>query len=289
MGRNIEGSSSEVLNQMLRNKIEKGISSREVEEIINNPNFKMDEETRKMLAESEEWEDRILAAEDEGSSSEFLNQMFRNELENEDYGDADVTEAIINNPNFKMNEEARKKLAGSDYWRDRVLVAEDERSSSEFLNQMFRNELENENDTDVIEAIINNSNFKMDDKTRELLAKSNYSEYRELVAKDEGSSSEFLNRMFRWEMEKDNGVMWISEVFQVILDNPNFKMNDETRRIFAEEKDPTYRKWAAEDEGSSSEFLSQMYQKELNGANSKSVLEAIKKNPNFKMDDETKK
>ena len=68
MGRNIEGSSSEVLNQMLRNKIEKGISSREVEEIINNPNFKMDEETRKMLAESEEWEDRILAAEDEGSS-----------------------------------------------------------------------------------------------------------------------------------------------------------------------------------------------------------------------------
>ena len=258
-----------------------------IEAIINNSNFKMDDKTRELLAKSNYSEYRELVAKDEGSSSEFLNQNLLKEIEEGD--NDDVIEAIVNNPNFKMENGTRKKLAESDSWRNRGLAAEDEGSSSEFLNQMFHNELENENDTDVIEAIINNSNFKMDDKTRELLAKSDYMENRELVAKDEGSSSEFLNRMFRWEMEKDNGVMWISEVFQVILDNPNFKMNDETRRIFAEEKDPTYRKWAAEDEGSSSEFLSQMYQKELNGANSKSVLEAIKKNPNFKMDDETKK
>jgi len=196
-----EINSSEFLNQMLQDEV-KGYNNTDViKAILNNPNFKMDNTSRRVLSESEDWQCRQMAAEDKGSSLKFLYKMLQDEVK--DYGDSDVIESILNNPNFKMDDASRKLLAKSEIWKCREIVAKYEGSSSEFLNQMLRDGVNNYNDSYVIEAILNNPNFKMDDASRKLLAESENWEYRQMAAKDEGSSLEFLENMYLKEKDGD--------------------------------------------------------------------------------------
>ena len=102
-----------------------------------------------MLANSDEWEDRLIAAEKETDSSR-LNEMLRKEVQGEN--DGDVTEAIIQNSNFEMEEETIRVLANSDEWEDRLIVARDKNVSEELLKEMYCNE----RDTNVREAIEDN-------------------------------------------------------------------------------------------------------------------------------------
>lgn len=162
--------------------------------IWKHPKFEKNDDKRKILAESDDWEIRMIPAEDEESSSEFLNQILRDKIQGDE--DGEVIEAIINNPNFKMDEKTREMLAESGEWRIRMIPAKYEGSSSEFLNQMLRDEIQDYGDCDVIETIINNPNFKMEEEIRKMLAESNDYENRIIAAKYEGSSKEFLENMF---------------------------------------------------------------------------------------------
>lgn len=110
---------------------------------------------------------------------------------------------IWKHPKFEKNDDKRKILAESDNWSFRMLPAEDEGSSSEFLNQMLRDEIQNDCDRVVVDAIINNPNFKMEEETRKMLAKSDNRNHRIIAVKDEGSSEEFLENMFWKETDED--------------------------------------------------------------------------------------
>ena len=236
--------------------------------IWKHPKFEKNDDKRKILAESDDWEIRMIPAEDEESSSEFLNQILRDKIQGDE--DGEVIEAIINNPNFKMDEKTREMLAKSDDRYYRIMAADDEGSSSEFLNQMLQNEIQGYGDSKVIETIVNNPNFKMDEKTREMLAESGEWRIRMIPAKYEGSSSEFLNQMLRDEIQ-DYGDC---DVIETIINNPNFKMEEEIRKMLAESNDYENRIIAAKYEGSSKEFLENMFLKEK----SEAVLEAIEFN-----------
>jgi len=261
-------SSSEFLNQMFQYEIEHDKEYDVIRAILKNSNFKMDDDTRKALASSDDEDYRIMVARDKETSSEFLNLLLRKEVGDE--GDGEVIEAILDNPNFKMDNDTRKLYATSENDEDRRVAAEDEGSSSEFLNQMLRDEIENDEEDTVIYTILDNPNFKMDNDIRKVLAKSENWKYRCIVAKNEGSSSELLNQMLRDEIGHGDD----EDVINSIRKNPNFKMDDDTRKALANSDNYGYRIMAVEDEGTTREFLENMYLKEKD----EDVLEAIEIN-----------
>ena len=199
-----EESSSKLLNEMYRNEIQGEYNEEIIEAILYNPNFQMEKETLKVLAKSEEWDDRLEAAKYDGeeTSSEFLNEMYRNEIQGEH--DEDVILAILNNTKFQMEKETLKVLAKSKKWEDRLEAAkyDGEETSSEFLNEMYRNEIQGEGNDDVEDAILNNLIFKMEEETWNILAKSPYWQDRIRAAKEESASSEQLQKMYLTETEE---------------------------------------------------------------------------------------
>ncbi len=203
-----ENSSSEFLNAMLREEItnKDKQSNSIVHAILANPKFTMDEETKKLCAESDNWEYRIIAAEDKGSSSKFLNAMLREEITNEEKQDEDVIKAILSNPKFTMEEETRKLCAESDNWECRIIAAENKGSSSEFLNAMLREEITNEDkqDKDVIKAILSNKNLLLQDDLRNACAEFNNWEVRLIIAKDVETPKKLLEAMSKGE---ENGAV----------------------------------------------------------------------------------
>lgn len=225
---------------------------------------------------------RRLVVKNEQTTSTALDEVFRVEMEK--YEDFENVELLKQHPNFQLSDEKRKKIAEAEFWKIRILVAEDETSSSELLNQMLRDEIEFKNDSDVIEEILNNPNFKMEEQTREKLARSGNEEYRQIAAEHEGSSAEFLNKMLKDEIECDED----SNVIEAILGNNNFKMDDNARRILAKSNDWEKRVLVAEDSQTSSEILNQMIRDETKGKNDGDVIDAILENENFEMDDETR-
>lgn len=196
-----ETTSSQMLNQILRREIEQTNSEELIRKILNNSNFEMEEETLIKLSESDDSIHRCLAAESENASSEFLNQMYREEIQGDQ--ECDVIELILNNSNFKMEDETRKVLAQSDDVRQREVAAEDQGGSSEFLNWMLRNEVEGSNNRDVIVLILNHSNFKMEVETREVMARSEDDKHRFMIAKDSQTANELLEEMYLKETKQD--------------------------------------------------------------------------------------
>ncbi len=285
-----EYSSCEFLNAMFREEItNKDKQSDNVEyAILSNPKFTMEEETRKFCAESVYRKYREIAAKDEGSSSEFLNAMLREEITNKDKKRDSVVYAIFANPKFTMEEETRKLCAESDYWKYREIVAKDENSSSEFLNAMLREEITNKDKKrdSVVYAIFANPKFTMEEETRKLCAESDYWKYREIVAKDENSSSKFLNAMLREEITNED--KQDDDVLSAIFANPKFTMKEKTRKLCAESDHWEYRKIAAKDKGSSSEFLNAMLREEITNEDKrdKDVIKAILSNKNLLLQDD---
>lgn len=196
-----EQSSSTILDEVFKTEVKQNESPKNVKLLKEKTNFRMDNEKRKELAKSKSWQYRQIAAEDEENSSEFLNQMLKDEIEDE--ADSDVIEAILNNPNFKMEEKTRNVIAKSENFLHRQIAAVDEESSSEFLSQLLKNEIEGWDDFDVIRSILNNPNFKMEGKTRNILAKSENWEHRKIAAEAEGATIEFLENMYLKEKDED--------------------------------------------------------------------------------------
>ena len=102
--------SSEFLNNMLQNELNRNNGLYIISFILDNPSFKADEVTLGKLAQSRYSEERKIAAR-LSNSSEFLNKMNQNELDGED--DIDVKNTIFHNPNFKQDEVTYSKVIQS--------------------------------------------------------------------------------------------------------------------------------------------------------------------------------
>lgn len=250
--------------------------------VLQHPNFKMDEQKRQLLAESDNVQIKLMVVENEKTTSQMLNQILRREIEQTN--SEELIQEILRNSNFEMEEETLIKLSESEHLCHRCLAAGSENASSEFLNQMYREEIQGDQECDVIELILNNSNFKMEDETRKVLAQSDDVTQREVAAEDQDGSSEFLNWMIRREVETFNN----KDVIKLILNNQNFKMEDETRRVLAESNDFGNRMYAAKESSNPSEFLNWMIRKEIQSDDNCFVVNEILGHPNFKMEDATR-
>lgn len=160
-----ESLTSKILNEMLREEVNGEDNENEKEEIYNNKIFKMEEETITVLATSKNWINREKAAMI-SKDSRFLNKMLRNEAEG--YNNSFVKEAIYNNEFFEIEEETIKVLAASSNWRNRANIAE-LLQDSEFLNQMFRNEVQSYDNEFVKYEIYSNESFKIEEQTIKVL------------------------------------------------------------------------------------------------------------------------
>ena len=184
---------SSIIDEVFKIETEIYGCMRILEMIWKHPKFEKTDEKRKILAESDDVNIVCIVAKDEDVSSEFLNEMLRREVQGQNY--EEVTEAIIQNSNFEIEEETIIVLANSDEWEDRLIAAEKETDSSR-LNEMLRKEVQGENDGDVTEAIIQNSNFEMEEETIRVLANSDEWEDRLIVARDKNVSEELLKEMY---------------------------------------------------------------------------------------------
>ena len=200
----------------------------------------------------------------------------------------DLTKEAQESLYLSDKEKFKNEAANSGYVNIRRMVAENEYSSCEFLNAMFREEITNKDkQSDNVEyAIFANPKFTMEEETRKLCAESDYWKYREIVAKDENSSSKFLNAMLREEITNED--KQDDDVLSAIFANPKFTMKEKTRKLCAESDHWEYRKIAAKDKGSSSEFLNAMLREEITNEDKrdKDVIKAILSNKNLLLQDD---
>lgn len=261
--------SSTNLDEIFKLEIEKeGITNLTL--LWNHPNFQKDNKKRRIL-EKGKYDLREILANDKDSSSDFLNEMIRGEELQKGRHPA-IMQAILKNKNFKMENETRKMLAKDTRSVFRVMAAKDKNSSSEFLNEMLRRELQNENNEKVIETIMANKNFKMEVKTREMLAEDENFRWRKKVAEDKETPSKLLNQMLQEEL---NYVRTCESVIVSIIANKNFKIEDETLEMLYEATwFSKYRIMLARDKKTSYELLEKMYSKETD----EKALEVIELN-----------
>lgn len=205
---------SKLLNQMLIREIENWNNKDVINAIINNDAFEIEEKTIKLLATSNRWIHRKIAAK-LLKDSKFLNEMYRKEIKGET--DEDVENVIINNKYFKIEEETIKDLAASIYLNHRKKAAEFSRDSS-FLNEMFRKEINGKNKKDVINAIINNDAFEIEEETRQMVKALNYCKDRQVVAKF-SKDSDLLIEIFIHEIKMNYTNM---DIIRTILNNEAF-------------------------------------------------------------------
>lgn len=221
---------------------------------------------------------RIMVARDETESSELLNEMLRNEINNDQ--DDDVIDEIFANIIFEIEEDSIVALSKSEYRKYRKRAAELSKDSK-FLNQMLRIELADWNDKDVINAIVNNYAFEIEEETIKIFAASDKWRNRQKAAKL-SKDSKFLNKMCRKEIkgEKDE------DVENAIFNNKSFKIEEETIKDLAASIYSRHRKRAAEFSKDSS-FLNEMLRKEINGKNTEDVINAIINNDAFEIEEKT--
>lgn len=194
-----EGISSELINKIILYSIKWFDDEEIVYTAIKKINFQMESKTRISLAKSGKWEYREIAAEDIGASEEFLNQMLIDEIQGE--RDEDVISAIANNCNFVLGNKAKeiiKEILMEDCKHHYVFIR-DKKSSSELLNEVLRRQIVDGVNWSVVDSILEHQNFKMDDKTRNLILKTDDTRLHAMLAQDESSSDEFLEKMYLLE------------------------------------------------------------------------------------------
>lgn len=257
-----EDSSSPFLNQMLRDKMQEGMNLRTIVEILRNTKLQLEEETEERFTKGKvNWKIKEEAAK-RMNSCPILNKLYRKEIDEYNYWEKseEVLDAIEKNDIFQMEEETREKLASSDIRWSRVRAARDKGSSSEFLNQMYRDEMKRHCDEVVLNAIEENENFQMEEKLSEDMKKSRKAIIRKRVVCSEKSSSKLLNEMFRNEVKDER--LQCRSVIEAIRDNTNFQIEEETIEVLANSKLEEVREMAIEEESISTEVLMKMYQVE---------------------------
>lgn len=232
-----ETESSEFLNRMLREEISEENDRDVMGAIFYNTIFEIEEETIIALATSRYPKNRVKAAK-LSKNSKLLNQMLRNEII--DKQNDRVYDAIFNNEFFEIEEKTIGCLATSDKWQYRKKAAELSKDSK-FLNQMFRKEINGDQNSYVENAIFDNEFFEIEEETIICLAKSNDWEDRKKAA-ELSKDSKFLNQMLRKEAEEQQ----VEDVYNAILNKDVFEVEEETLEILKTSDYGVNRKIAAE-------------------------------------------
>lgn len=222
------------------------------------------EEKRKVLANSSNWVHRNLVAGDEKTSNELLNEMLIKEE------DRNIIDTITNNKEFQMKLDSLQQLAKSRKGKCRLLVAKCKESPSDLLNELLQIVVKNKYSSDEVDAIMSNDNFKMEEKSVQILAKTNCSYYRKIAARL-ATSEELLDEMLVKEIER-----WQDgDVITAIMKNVYFKMREGTLIVIANSKYYDIRQIAIENEGTSEELLKDMYEKEEDEDNKELILDRV--------------
>lgn len=208
------GTSSSMLSEILKEEKSTDI----IIAIWEKPNFEKNRENLQILSVSPNPKIRSLVAKYEGTPSDMLDTMLEKEYDDE------VIYTIWYNPNFIKTDKNLQILSKSSNWDFRLMVAEYEGTPSDMLDSM----LEQENYDNVIASILNNSNFKKNDKKLEKLSKTDDLDIRYWIAEYEETPSYILDTMLK---EEGNKI-----VFRTIIKNPNFRKNIKNNLIIMKKK-----------------------------------------------------
>ena len=272
-----ETESSEFLNVMLRDEVNGKNDDDVVRAIFSNKIFEIEEETIKVLATSEYFMHRARVAE-LSKDSKFLNEMLRNEIYN---WECDVViRRIFNNEVFEIEEETIKSLASACDWEYRQKAAKLSKDSK-FLNQMLIKEVKGKEDEYVIDAILENEAFIIEEETIKDLASAKNWLYRQKAA-ELLKDSKFLNEMLIEEVKGKED----DDVINAILGNEAFKIEEETMKILKESKNEDHRQLAARISKDSKELIEMFVDEMKSYDTSIYVIETILTNEAFVLDEE---
>ncbi len=228
-----ETTSNKVLNEILK---EEGTGKNKqnfdvLKAIFAREDFTSTEENQKLCAKSSDWRIRLFIVKDENTSNELLNEILKEEVTNEDKQDTDVIDAIFAREDFTITEENRKLCAKSSEWEIRLLIVKDKNTSSELLDEMFKEEVTNEDkqDPDVIAAIFKRKDFAITKENKKLCAKSSAWNIRLLIVKDKNTSNELLNEILKEEVT--DKYKQDPDVLGTIFAREDFEITEENKRI----------------------------------------------------------
>lgn len=251
-------------------------SSDVLKTVKQNPNFKIEDETRKQLIFSADVHVLEMIASDEETSNEILHQIFEDKV----LLDTPVIRKILENPNFKIDSEEMKVWAKSEKNILRAYVVGCKEASNEFLNKMLINEAINFGVKDVYNAILSNPNFKMSEVTWHFLENSEDWRYRRIAARYEGASSEFLKTMFFNELEESRRDV---DVFKAIIQNQNFEISDEViQALFDNHIYCDVRQFIAVSHKISEKLLAKVLYYEIANEKDEDVINAVLNNSKFR-------
>ena len=273
-------SSSSILDKLfeIETKVYNFTCINNIKLLWKHPNFVKSDEKCNILANSDKEELMLVVIVDKETSSACLNKMLQNELKEK--RDRFIKIVLKKRLSKKMENKTIEMLALSKSVEDRIVAAREELNLIN-LNQMLRNELQGDNNGNVKAAIKKNSKFKMDLENRKELFKSGYWCNREWAVIEETDSSQ-LNKILRQEIKKYDHY----NVKKAIRENPNFRIEDETIKVLFESKNCYNREWAVIEE-TDSKKLNEMLREEVQGCNERDVVNAILKNNNLKIEEET--
>ena len=180
-----ETTSNAVLNEMLKEEVtdKNKQNSKVLKAILSREDFTITEENRKLCAKSSDWEIRLLIVKDKNTSSELLDEMFKEEVINEDKQGFDVLVAIFARENFTITEEKQKLCAKSSNWYIRYWIVKDKNTSNELLNEILKEEVTNEDKqvNYVLKAIFAREDFAITKENKRICKKSDQNWIRDLV------------------------------------------------------------------------------------------------------------
>ena len=274
---------AEILKDMLIREIRQYKNTDVLNAILKNPRLEVDKELFLEMSRTDSWKIRKRAAEASVATNEDLKVMLDIELKN--HKDKDVIEAILNRKELEVdNEDLLKKLSEHEEWNFRLYAVKSHFVTSRILNDTLIRELQNDNNRNVIDAILKNKNLELEKETLEEMAKSEICTLRNMAAKSLLLSSETLDEMLIREIKtyKYNERTTIKN----LLSNPNLEVNSEIlKEVFSSRVIGT-RKMAAESELNTEESLNYMFEKEIEDSKDINVILSIINNPKFRIDKE---
>lgn len=133
------------------------------------------------------------------SNPNVISMMLEEELLGEE--NPDVLEKLIDNPKCKLSTEKEEILFKKVNWSFREKIAK-ESKDSKLLNKLLLWELENDDDCDVIMAILENKTFVLTTEWQEKLYRNGYDAVRKWLAENANEGS-VLGRWYLEEKEED--------------------------------------------------------------------------------------
>lgn len=206
---------SEILSELLK-LVTENYKYRSVDvivEILNNTNF-IPERAKINMFQQLYYGDREEIAE-QVSRQEVIEFMLESEVDGDN--DWDVITNLFENYNCKHTETIRHITIKHLDWTFRVKIAK-ECKDAELLSQQLETELEEENDEDVILAILNSfdaNKFKLSETKMLKLSLNDSSPVRKYMAQLTDTPAYILENMYIMETER--------EVIEAIMSNENFK------------------------------------------------------------------